>query len=106
MAAEIIAARSRTPFRTIEELQSAEPQIAISGSLASLTFATGPVYTLTATGYLPGSGVRRSVRALVQIDPSIPLYHRVLGWWDDWPAANEFPRPAGPGENSKGGSRT
>lgn len=106
MAAEVIAARSRTPFRTIEELQSAEPQIAISGSLASLTFAAGPVYTLTATGYLPGSGVRRSVRALVQIDPSIPLYHRVFGWWDDWPAANEFPRPPGPDENSKDGSRT
>ena len=106
MAAEVVAARSRKPFQTIEELQSAVPDAAISGSLASLTLTVGPVYTLTATGYLPGSGVRRSVRALVLIDPSIPLYHRVLGWWDEWPAANEFPRPAGLGENSKGGSRT
>jgi DNA uptake protein ComE-like DNA-binding protein len=106
MAAGVIAARARAPFRTFDDLQSADPAIAITGSLANLTFAAGPVYTLTATGYLPGSPVRRSVRALVQIDRSIPLYHRVFGWWDDWPAANESPRAGGFGDHSKGGSST
>jgi general secretion pathway protein K len=83
MAAAVIAARTAAPFRSMEDLQAAVPQTAAVAALSPLTLTQGPAYTLTATGFLPGSGVRRSVRALVIIGANQPLYHRVLGWWDD-----------------------
>ncbi|MBI4465013.1 MAG: general secretion pathway protein GspK, partial [Acidobacteria bacterium] len=91
LAAAVVAARTASPFRSLAELQSAVPAVASVGLLSPLTFAQGPTYTLTATGILGGSGVRRSVRGLVRIAPNLPLYHRVLGWWDDWPFAHEPP---------------
>ena len=87
MAAAVIAARATAQFRSMDDLLQAVP---IIPSAAGLTFASGNVYTLTATGSLAGSPVRRSVRALVLVEPQQPLYHRVLGWWDDWP--NEMRR--------------
>jgi hypothetical protein len=90
----------------MEELLSAEPSLAIAGNFGALTLAAGPVFTLTAIGSVPGSAVRRSVRARVYVNTGIPLYHRVLGWWDDWPSTSQPPQLAGPGENSKDGSST
>ena len=98
MAAAVIAARSAAPFRSLDDLQAAVPQISAVAGLAPLTLVQGPVYTLTATGFLPGSGVRRSVRAQVLVGLGLPLYHRVLGWWDDWPGqavSSEAPRAEG-----------
>ena len=85
MAASAVAARTAAPFRSMEELRIAVPETSTVVGLAPLTLAQGPVYTLTATGSLPGSGVRRSVRALVRVGPNLPLYHQVLAWWNDWP---------------------
>jgi general secretion pathway protein K len=91
MARSVIAARARSPFVNMDELQTAVPGVSAAGALAPVTFSQGPIYTLTATGWVPNSGVRRSVRALVLIDRSLPLYHRVLGWWDDWPTPADLP---------------
>ncbi len=99
MAAAVIAARTAAPFRSMVELDAAAPEASALAGLAPLTLAQGPVYTLTATGTLPGSPVRRSVRALVQVGLNLPLYHRVLAWWDDWPWPHEPPQA--PEENSK-----
>ena len=92
LAAAVIAARATAPLESMEKLQAAVPAISFSASLSPLTFAEGSVYTLTATGFLPDSPVRRSVRALVRIAPTLPLSHQVLAWWDDWPFANEPPQ--------------
>lgn len=91
VAAEVVRARAGTPFRSLADLEAAVPQIATVASLAPLSFVQGPVYTLTATGFLPNSKVRRSVRAVVRVGLNLPLYHRVLAWWDDWPAPNKIP---------------
>ena len=84
-AAAVVAARAVAPFRSMDDLLQAVPQVSTLAGTASLTLQAGPVYTLTATGSVPGSPVRRSVRALILVDSREPLYHRVLGWWDDWP---------------------
>lgn len=94
MAQAVVEARVAAPFRSIEELQAAAPQLVGVLYQTPLTFGAGPVYTLTATGILAGSPVRRSVRALVRVAPDLPLYHRVLAWWDDWPAAADLPLDA------------
>ncbi|MBI4460964.1 MAG: general secretion pathway protein GspK [Acidobacteria bacterium] len=98
LATAVVAARAAAPFRSLEELQSAVPGLSSVLLLSPLTLSQGPVYTLRATGVLPGSGVRRSVRALLRIAPDLPLGHRVLAWWDDWPFAQEPP------EGSRGSS--
>jgi type II secretory pathway component PulK len=94
IAAEVVAARERAPFRSADDLQNLVPESSGSAQFAPLTFNDGPLYTLTATGFLPGSRVRRSVRALVWISPGAPLYHQVLGWWDSWPTPTDVPQPA------------
>jgi type II secretory pathway component PulK len=90
LASAVLAARRSTPFRSLLDFQRAVPEI--SAVLAPITLQEGPAYTLTATGFLSGSGVHRSVRALVVIGPSQPLYHRVLGWWDNWSPQNGIGR--------------
>lgn len=78
-------------FASLAELQSAVPAVSFVSALTPLTFSVGPVFTLTATASLPGSTVRRSVRALVEVGTNLPLFHRVLAWWDDWPWGSEPP---------------
>jgi len=95
LAARVVAARTIAPFRTMDDLQTSAPDVSPLLATSSLTLAQGPVYTLTATGISPGSGVRRSLRALVVIDVRRPLYHQVLGWWDDWPSPSDLPATAG-----------
>jgi general secretion pathway protein K len=91
MAAAVVSARQTEPFRNVQELQSAVPVLGDVADLTSLSFGVGPAFTLTATGILPGSGVRRSVRALVLLDARLPLGFRITGWWDDWPAPQDLP---------------
>ena len=90
-ATAVIRARAVAPFRSLGELEAAVPQISTMVGLAPLTLAQGPVYTLTATGFLPHSKVRRSVRAVARVGLNLPLYHLVLAWWNDWPAPNKMP---------------
>jgi len=104
MAAAAIAAREQRPFRSLEDLVSAVPGFDQVETLAPLTFAGGPVYTLTATGFVPGSGVRRSLRVLVRIGTDQPMLHRVLGWWDEWPTPENIPAPANYKANGNNGS--
>ena len=85
LAAAVVQARMTVSFNSLSELQSAAPEVSSVVAVTPLTFSTGPVYTLTATGLLADSSVRRSVRATVQVGAELPLSHRVLAWWDDWP---------------------
>jgi len=90
-ATSVIASREATPLESWNEVQAAAPFAVAAGGIALLTLAQGPVYTLTATCSVPDSAARRSVRALVEITPNLPLYHQILGWWDNWPFAPEPP---------------
>lgn len=91
LAGAVVQARMRGPFASLTELQAAVPALPLDTAATPLTFSVGPVYTLTATGLLPDSAVRRSARALVQVGADLPLSHRVLAWWDDWPWSSEPP---------------
>ena len=101
-ATSVIAVREATPLESWNEVQAAAPFAVAAGGIALLTLAQGPVYTLTATCSVPDSAARRSVRALVEIAPNQPLYHQILGWWDNWPFAPE-PPPALRSSQSVGG---
>jgi len=79
--------RERTPFESVNELQALGPTV----GGASLTTVPGSSFTLTATCVPEEGTVRRSVRALLEITASQPLYHQVTGWWDHWPFPNEPP---------------
>ena len=105
MAASAVAARTAAPFRSMQELRLAVPEISTVTGLAPLTLAQAPVYTLTATGSLPESGVRRSVRALVRVGPNLPLYHQVLAWWNDWPFQSASHQPEQGDSGTRSGIR-
>jgi len=91
IALAVVAVREKVPFRTLEEMQAAVPAVASVMLLSPLTLTQGPVYTLTATGTVPGSSVKRSVRAVVRLGQNLPLYHEMSAWHDDWPFAQEPP---------------
>ena len=86
-ASRVVELRERMPFQT----QAALAGVAPEGGGTGVTTVPAPFYTLTATCFHPDSGARRSVRAMVEITSAEPLGHQVLGWWDDWPFANEAP---------------
>lgn len=101
-AEKVVAARELEPFRSLDDMYRIVPETIPSQESAPLTLAQGPVFTLTATGLLPGSGVRRTVRALVWIGAAAPLYHQILGWWDSWPTPVATPGDT-PDDASQGG---
>jgi len=83
-ASRVVEFRERTAFQTRAELEGV-----VAGTGATTT--ASPFYTLTATCFHPDSGAGRSVRALVEITLLEATGHQVLGWWDEWPFANEAP---------------
>lgn len=85
MANAVLSARAKAPFRSIDDFQMALPGFTDPARIQLLTVDQGPIYTLTATGSVGAFGVRRSVRARVVMDSSVPVAHRVLAWWDEWP---------------------
>jgi DNA uptake protein ComE-like DNA-binding protein len=103
MAADVIAARKVAPFNNLQELITAVPSlIGSQAAAAPLVFTQGPVVTLTSTGVLPGSLVRRSVRALVVLDGHLPMGYRITGWWDDWPTPQDLPAIGNIGQAGNG----
>lgn len=86
-AATVMSVRERTPFESLSEIEALVP----SGRGASLTTVPGSFYMLTATCVPEDGTARRSVRALIEMTPNQPLYHQVVGWWENWPFPNEPP---------------
>ncbi len=83
---QVVRARAETAFASLAQMQAAVPRLATVSSLTRLTLTPYMVYTLTATAWLRDSSVPvRTVRARVRMDRSLPLAHRTLAWWNDWP---------------------
>jgi len=104
-ALRVVQLREATPLATPLGLENVVPR----NSGASLTTAASTAYTLTATCEHPEWGARRSVRAIVEIDPtfaaSLPQGYQVSAWWEDWPYANEVSEAVVQAWRSAGGSR-
>ena len=105
LAEEVVRVRAQTAFVSLEQMQADIPRLATVSSLTPLTLAPYMVYTLTATVWLGDSSFPvRTVRARVRLDRALPLAHRVLAWWSDWPWS-----PAATPEgvvDARGGSRS
>jgi general secretion pathway protein K len=94
-ASRVVAFRERAPFESGANLEGVVPE----STQTNVTTAPGTFYTLTATCRPPessfdlaqGRGTRRSVRAMVEMTATQATGFQVLGWWDDWPFANEPP---------------
>lgn len=100
LAGRVVAARAAGAFETFEDLQSRVPDLATVLSVSPVSLTSTTVYTLTGTAQLNGSSVRRSVRARVRIEPSLPLSHRILGWWEEWPGS-PVPEESGQGSAAR-----
>lgn len=79
----LIAERRRAPFVTLGEVGQRTAILVPAESLPYLTTAEGKTFSITATGSVGGSRVRRSVRAVVQLASQGSYRHRTVAWYDE-----------------------
>lgn len=84
LAQAIVRERRRQPFRTVAEISDRVPQSVPDEALPYLTTAEVKTYSIVSTGELEGSPVRRTVKAIVQLEPTGALRHRIVAWYDDY----------------------
>ena len=105
LADQIVSARSdgvigARPFDSLDDLTRRVPAVATVTAISPIYLNSGSVFTLIATAQPDGTKVRRTVRAIVRIESSLPLGHRIQGWWEDWPWS---PVPANAFEGNEDG---
>lgn len=79
MAAAIVRARERKPFRSMEEVTNLVGGSG-SGTLGYLALAESKIYTLVAHGRARGAELESTVRLTLESDPNQPLRYRMLDW--------------------------
>lgn len=84
LAQAIVRERRHEPFKTVAEIGDR-----ISGSLPDealpyLTTAEARTYSIVSTGEVEGSPVRRTVKAVVRLEPAGALRYRIVAWYDDY----------------------
>ncbi len=84
LARGIVRERARQPFQTAGEIADRLGISLPEESLPFLSTAEVKTYSVVSTGEIAGSLVRRSLKAVVQIDPSRFPRHRVVAWYDDY----------------------
>ena len=69
---------------SIEEIQNLIGTQTFSAIAPFITFSLSPYYTIRAEGRVSGSSVRQIIRALVQIDETLPGGYKIVGWQDQY----------------------
>ena len=82
-ARALIAERRRAPFTSVSDVGQRTAIVLPDESLPFLTTAEWKMFSITATGSVEGSRVRRSVRAVVQIISRGEYRHRTVAWYDE-----------------------
>ena len=89
LAEAVITAREIEPFRSYGDLVSVLGSEAYGAVSPYLAIQRSPVYAVTAVGYpsaesdSTGGGLRRGVRAVVEIGPRPDRKYRILQWLDN-----------------------
>lgn len=87
LARAVVEERRRAPFQLLADVGRRLPVLLPDQALTLLTTSENETYSLQATGSVPGSAVRRTVRAVVQLKPAAGRPYRIVAWYDD--AASE-----------------
>ena len=82
-AEAVLRFRETGDFRTFAQLRSILDEEALAVLTRFVTFHAIPAFAVRAEGRLPGTPIRRTVQAVVEIDLTVPERFRFLKWRDD-----------------------
>ncbi len=86
MAALIVQARAREPFKTTSELSQRVTGVPSADVFSFFTTEVSQQYCLIATAQMRGSKVRRSIKLIIKRTDKIREGHEKLIWYDEyWP---------------------
>ena len=83
LAQAIVQERKQEPFKTVVEIGDRTGESLPDEALPFLTTSEAATYTIVSTGGIEGSPVRRTVEAVVQVEPQGALRYRIVAWYDD-----------------------
>jgi len=81
---KIIAARQALPLQNFQEIPEASAN-PLFGQGAQLTFQSSPFFTITSTGMVKKNRGRRTIKAIVRLDPTQRVPWVILSWYDGFP---------------------
>jgi general secretion pathway protein K len=84
LAQNIMAARQAMPFRNLQEIPQANAA-PLLGQGMQISFQSSPFFTITATGMVKKNGGRRTIKAIVGLEPAGPVPWKILSWYDGFP---------------------
>jgi predicted DNA-binding helix-hairpin-helix protein len=83
LAEPIIQERMKQPFKSLDEMVQGLAVSVPDKALPFLTTGTCKTYSIISVGTVSGSRVRRTVKAIVQVQPWGAALHRIVAWYDD-----------------------
>ncbi len=83
LAQAIVRARKQEPFKTVVEIGDRTGESLPDEAVPFLTTSEAATYTIVSTGGIEGSPVRRTVEAVVLVEPQGALRYRIVAWYDD-----------------------
>jgi general secretion pathway protein K len=83
-AQNLLATRQAMPLQNSQEITdaSANPLLNQGGQIS---FQSSPFFTITSTGMVKKSGGRRTIKAIVRINPTQRVPWVILSWYDGFP---------------------
>jgi general secretion pathway protein K len=83
-AQNIIATRQASPLQNLPEIpQTSANPVLIQG--AQISFQSSPFFTITSTGMVKKNRGRRTIKAIVRLDPTQRVPWVFLSWYDGFP---------------------
>ena len=83
LARRIVEERGHKPFESLDDIANRLSLSVPDEAVPFLRFNDGKTYSIVSVGTLNGSRVRRTVKALVQVQPEGQALHRIIAWYDD-----------------------
>jgi len=76
--------RAERDFRSVDEVRALVGAETFSAISPYLTVALSPYYSIRAEGRVTGSSVRQNLRAMVEIDETLPLGYEIIAWQEQY----------------------
>ena len=83
-AQNIIATRQAIPLQNLPEIPQASAN-PLLGQGAQISFQSSPFFTITSTGMVKKNRGRRTIKAIVRLDPTQRVPWVILSWYDGFP---------------------
>jgi general secretion pathway protein K len=83
-AQNIVATRQTIPVQNFQEITQASAN-PLLGQGAQISFQSSPFFTITATGMVKKNRGRRTIKAIVRLEPTQRVPWVILSWYDGFP---------------------